>query len=280
MKDVGTSRSAWLSLGALALVFAVTGAEARAQEEQTPPKEAEALGVVVYSKLIDGEVPVDDPDAAVWNEAPVAEFPLSAQVHWEPRIFTVSVTSIKVQSVHNGERIAFRTSYKDTSEGPGDAAALEFMVGGTKAHFAHGQPMAQVEGGPVNIWHWKSETSDVTDLTAKGFGTLAPHASQDVKGKGVWKNGEWSVVFSRAMRNDDELDTQFEPGRFESIAFAVWNSGNNERGAMKAVSSWWYLRPEPAADPKIFLFTGAAVIVVALIEIVIVRNLRRKGEGE
>ena len=61
---------------------------------------------------------------------------------------------------------------------------FEFMVGDKKAHFAHGQPMAQVEGGPVNIWYWKNKDSKGVDMNAKGFGTLKVQTHQDVKAKG------------------------------------------------------------------------------------------------
>jgi DMSO reductase family type II enzyme heme b subunit len=169
--------------------------------------------------------------------------------------------------------------YKDPKNDTGDAAALEFMVGDTKAHFAHGQPMFQVEGGPVNIWYWKNADQSVTDMTAKGFGTLTSQPQQDVKGKASWNNGEWRVVFTRSLTDNDTQDAQFPVGVFQSIAFAIWDGANNETGAQKAISSWWYFRPEPPADPKIYIYTGAAVILIGLVELAVVRKLRRKGQS-
>jgi len=238
----------------------------------------ETGGVVVFSKLIKGDIPATDPVSPIWDQAAAVEFPLSGQVHWEPRIFTVTAASLQVKSVHNGREMAILMIYKDPTNDPGDGAALEFMVGNAKAHFAHGQPMFQVEGGPVNIWYWKAAEQKVTDMTAKGFGTLTAQPQQDVKGKGVWSNGEWRVVFSRPLTDNDPQDAQFPAGKFQNIAFAVWNAANNEKGAQKAISSWWYFRPEPPADPKIYIYTGATVMVVGIIELIVIRRLRRKGQ--
>jgi DMSO reductase family type II enzyme heme b subunit len=237
----------------------------------------EAGGAVVFSKLISGDIPVDDPMAPVWDTVPLVEFPMSAQVHWEPRIFSVTVHSVQVKSVHNGKQMAILLIYKDPTNDPGDAAALEFMVGDTKAHFAHGQQMAQVEGGPVNIWYWKNADQSVNDMWAKGFGTLKPQDHQDVKGKAAYKNGEWRVVFSRSLTDGDPEDAQFPAGKFQNIAFAVWDGANNEKGAQKAVTSWWYFRPEPKADPTIYIYTAAVVLLVGAVELAVVRKLRRKG---
>src|SRR5881296_3997735 len=154
--------------------------------------------VVVRVKLIQGEIPTD-PMAPVWNTTPATEFPMSPQVHWPKRILQVTVKSIKVRGVHNTKQIAFLLEYADPTQDPADAAALEFMVGDKKAHFAHGQPMAQVEGGPVNIWYWKNVSAKVLDMNAQGFGTLKVQAQQDVKGKGVYQDGTWKVVFARAL---------------------------------------------------------------------------------
>jgi len=93
--------------------------------------------------------------------------------------------------------------YNDPEQGAKDAAAIEFPVGDKKSHFAHAQPMVQVEGGFVNIWYWKG--NKVTDMHAKGFKTLKPHDQQDISGKGVWQDGVWRVVFSRKLDHNPAL---------------------------------------------------------------------------
>jgi len=175
--------------------------------------------VVVRVKLIQGEVPTD-PTAPLWEKIPATEFPLSPQVHWQKRIGSVTVKSLKVRGVHNNKQIAFLLEYADPTQDPADAAALEFMVGDKKAHFAHGQPMAQVEGGPVNIWYWRNDTPGASDMTAQGFGTLRKEAQQDVQAKGVWKDEKTKIKFKErklSVRKDDKGNVVKDPKTGEPV---------------------------------------------------------------
>lgn len=239
-------------------------------------------GVSVRATLVKGALPADDPTAAAWATAAVSEFPMSPQVHWPTRITEVTAKSVKVRGLHDGTNVAILLEYSDPSEDPEDAAALEFMVGDTKAHFAHGQPMAQVQGGPVNIWYWKNKDGKGVDMGAKGFGTLKPHAHQDVKAKGVFQGGVWKVVFSRPLNTEHvDEDTQFKPGEFASIAFAIWDgkktdSGQpKEKGSEKAISSWWYFRADAPPDYSPYMYALLAVALALGFELVLVRRLKK-----
>jgi len=238
--------------------------------------------VAVRAQLVKGALPADDPMASAWNNVTPSEFPLSPQVHWPTRILEVTAQSVKVRALHDGRQVAILLEYADPTQDPDDAAALEFMVGDKKAHFAHGQPMAQVEGGPVNIWFWKSKDGKAVDMTAKGFGTLKAQAQQDVTAKGIYQNGTWRVVFARSLATADlESDTQIKPGDFINIAFAVWDgkrleSGDlKEKGSQKAVSSWWYFRAEPPPDYSGYLYAALAVGLAAGFQFVVIRKLKK-----
>lgn len=237
--------------------------------------------VAVRAKLITDAVP-DDPTASAWNAIPPAEFPLSPQVHWPARILEVTVQSVKARAIHNGKDVAIMLEYADPTEDPHDAAAVEFMVGEKKAHFAHGQPMAQVEGGPVNIWFWKNKDGKAVDMTAKGFGTLKAQDDQDVKAKGAYANGTWKVVFTRPVTTaNNETDTQFKAGGFVNIAFAIWDgkmeaSGDvKEKGSQKAISSWWYFRLDPSPDYSPYGYAALAVGLAAGFQFVVIRKLKK-----
>lgn len=82
--------------------------------------------------------------------------------------------------------------------------------------------------------------SPVVDLIAKGFGTLTKQREQNVRGKGVYANGKWHVVFLRELKTDDPEDVQFSVGEKKAVNFAVWNGGENEVGARKSVSLVWH----------------------------------------
>lgn len=240
--------------------------------------------VAVRASLVKGALPVDDPAAAAWATAPASEFPMSPQVHWPVRITETTAKSVKVKALHDGTTVAFLLEFADPTEDPEDAAALEFMVGDTKAHFAHGQPMAQVQGGPVNIWYWKNKNGKGVDMSAMGFGTLKAQAHQDVKAKGVFQGGAWKVVFSRPLTTEHPTeDTQFKPGEFTSIAFALWDgkkldSGQpKEKGSEKAVSSWWYFRAEAPPDYSPYIYALLAIVLAVGFELVLVKRLKKKG---
>ncbi len=249
------------------------------------PPPADEVGASVSARIyqVEGTLPVDDPNSSQWASVSESEFKLAPQVHWPERIQEVTVKSVKVKGLHNGQDLAILVEYEDPTEDPQDAAAIEFMVGDKKAHFAHGQEMLQVEGGPVNIWYWKKENGKALDMSAKGFKTLTAQEKQDVKATGVWEGGSWKVVFSRALRTEDEKDVQIEPGEWRNIAFAFWDGAVvdglvKEKGSQKAVSSWWSIRAEPTADNSIFGWVILGLALAAGFEFVVIRKLR-KGQS-
>ncbi len=238
--------------------------------------------VAVRAPMVKGTIPADDPNAAEWNSAPPAQFPMSPQVHWQNRIQEATVKDVKVRALHDGTQMAVLLEYADPTEDPDDAAALEFMVGDKKAHFAHGQPMAQVEGGPVNIWYWKNKANKAVDMNAQGFGTLKAQEHQDVKAKGVYTNGTWKVVFSRSLANEHiNEDVQVTPGEFINIAYAVWDGKKDasgelrEKGSQKAVTSWWYFRAEAPPDYSGYLYAALAVGLTLGFQFVLIRKLKK-----
>lgn len=249
-----------------------------------PPPEGEVgTSVSVRMYQVEGILPADDPNSPLWASVPESEFNLSPQVHWPERIQEVTVKTVKVKGLHDGQNVAILLEYKDPTEDPKDAAAVEFMVGDKKSHFAHGQKMLQVEGGPVNIWFWKKENGKALDMSAKGFKTLTTQEKQDVQAIGSWSDGSWKVVFTRALKTEDEEDVQIEPGEWRSVAFAFWDGAVvdglvKEKGSQKAVSSWWSIRAEPSADNSIFGWVVFGLALAAGFEFVVVRNLR-KGQS-
>ncbi len=273
MKPVNPVRQ-WLVRGGAAVVTALTlgGATMSMAQES----------VSVRAPMVTGALPVDDPNAAVWSSAIPATFPMSPQVHWQDRIQEATVKDLTVRALHDGTQVAVLLEYADPTEDPDDAAALEFMVGDNKAHFAHGQPMAQVEGGPVNIWFWKNKEGKAVDMNAKGFGTLKAQDHQDVKAKGNYSNGTWKVVFSRSLSTDHpDEDAQVTPGEFFNIAFAVWDGQKDaagevrEKGSQKAVTSWWYFRAEPPPDYTAYLYAALAVGLALGFQFVMIRKLKK-----
>jgi DMSO reductase family type II enzyme heme b subunit len=273
----------WLAMGFLM-------AQSVSAEEKAKPTAPAADPTVqsssISAPLVKGTLPGDDPNAAVWSSAPSATFPMSPQVHWPTRILEATVKDMIVRGLHDGTNVAILLEYADPTEDPDDAAAVQFMVGDKKAHFAHGQPMAQVEGGPVNIWYWKNKDGKGVDMNAKGFGTLKIQTHQDVKAKGSYANGRWKVVFTRPLSTEHpDEDTQIATAGFINIGFAAWDGKKDpssgelkEKGSQKAVSSWWYFRAEAPPDYTGYYYAAIAVVLALGFQFVLIRKLK-KGDS-
>ena len=89
--------------------------------------------------------------------------------------------------------------------------------------------------------------SPVEDANAWGFGTVQtqPPSSQNVQGKGIWRDGFWSVVFTRELESADETDVKLAPGKTVPVAFAVWNGEQRDRNGRKVISNWYRLTLDP-----------------------------------
>lgn len=81
-------------------------------------------------------------------------------------------------------------------------------------------------------------TSPVEELIAEGFGTLTTQQHQNAHGKGVWKDGQWHVVFTRQLEGKDKQDPLLEVGKTTAIAFALWEGGHKDIGARKNYAPW------------------------------------------
>lgn len=86
----------------------------------------------------------------------------------------------------------------------------------------------------------RKNVSSVEDANARGFGTLAsqPAAQQNVRGHGVWFDGSWNVVVTRALDSAEPGDVRFKPGETVPVAFAVWNGQQRDRNGRKVISNW------------------------------------------
>ena len=74
-----------------------------------------------------------------------------------------------------------------------------------------------------------------------------------VKGNGVYENGRWHVVITRAMKvQSSEKLAEFEPGKAGGFAVAIWEGGQGERAGLKAISGddWLKLDIEAASAVK------------------------------
>ncbi len=215
----------------------------------------------ILAKRISEDVP-GDPENALWSRTTAFKIPL--MLLWQKPDSPNRL--INVKALYNEKDIAFLVEWKDATKNTlldidtfRDGVALQFPAQkGAKPDFWMGHGEGKKADGVVNIWFWKADTqefidngtkpvpgSPVENLLAGGFGTLKfqDNESQDVFGKGKWKDSKWSVVFKRTF-NGNESNAKFISGKLTPVSFAVWDGGMSEVDGRKAVSTWYYVIPE------------------------------------
>ena len=105
-------------------------------------------------------------------------------------------------------------------------------------------------GMAVNAWYWRAdENGGGRHVLAEGLGTSRTLAEDQVRSNGVYENGRWRVVITRALEvQSSENPAQLEPGQSTGFGVAIWEGGHGERAGIKAISGddWIELNLEPA----------------------------------
>jgi mono/diheme cytochrome c family protein len=267
--------------------------------------------VVIESRKVTGDISLD-PNAPIWKDADPVDVLMSGQVHLPPRNQSPTVDFVLIQSVYNDKEIAFRLEWDDRTQNitqqdseavqkmetpdftatypvlypPSvrlrnlrDAAALQFAVrlpqGPEKPHFFLGDT-----GKPVNLWEWKADLQKVEELNAKGYKTpaaLQPPDSQQAEGKGVFDDGVWRVVMKRPLTTKDVAnDVQFATGQLIPVAVHIWDGANGETGLRRTISSWYFVVLTTGMSVGVYLYTAAAILLVAGLEFWLIRKTRGK----
>lgn len=91
-------------------------------------------------------------------------------------------------------------------------------------------------GNPMADFHRKQP---VQELIAEGFGSLTPQKDSASLARGVWRDGKWTVVFSRPLRTTDPMDTQFSGAPTRLLSVAVWQGADGGVGGRKHWSQWF-----------------------------------------
>jgi ethylbenzene hydroxylase subunit gamma/complex iron-sulfur molybdoenzyme family reductase subunit gamma len=205
------------------------------------------------------------PDAAVWRGVktesvklkgtPLDMQPTAAiKASWaDKKIGAVEV--VQVAAVHDGERIAFRLEWSDPNEDLEITDTMIFPDGcGILLPAVQFAPMAVMGavGMAVNAWYWRAdENGRGRHVLAEGLGTTRTLDYELVRGNGVYKDGRWQVVITRALKvQSAENPAQLEPGQSTGFAVAIWEGGQSERAGLKAISGddWIKLDLEPTTS--------------------------------
>ena len=235
-------------------------------------------GPVLEVKRVSKSLPQspNDPAWQVKEEIKKLTIELGPQLITNPQWPNPAVKQVSVSALRSQHEICIRLEWEDDSNELAtsysddyiDKAAVMFPIypGDDIPPITMG-----AEGEPVNIWQWKAslekplkkslfpgstplsktvvqddnmetdiKKSPVEDLNAEGFSTLTYQENQNVRGKGVWKNKTWRVMFRRSLSDDDSRDAQITGSI--PMAVAVWNGSNKERNGQKGLSNWILLK--------------------------------------
>jgi len=146
---------------------------------------------------------------------------------------------------------------------------------------------------PRYLWGDESFQVDITKWTADG-NLKAYEGSgwdQDLEDrddfteqlkliKAEWKNGRWTVIISRPLKGDYEVDTYIEKGKYIPINFFAWDGHNGDVGRKMAVSAFYYLVLEPPIEKETYIYPTIMAIGLVIVEgwVLTRRANRRKGK--
>ncbi len=166
-----------------------------------------------------------DPAAAYWQAAAPVTVSLMAQPMVTPRPETTTTAELTVQAVHDGTRVAFRLSWKDTGvdeAGPlgtfSDAAAIQFPLGAPEAP---PPVMMGAKGVPVHIFHWRAQYQRDAEKGKPTIKDLYPNLNVDMYPL------EFTDMGSLSAKTESDRD-QFSPSRAQGNPQAYEKTGVDE----------------------------------------------------
>ena len=227
----------------------------------------------IHAKKVAAEI-LDDPNAAVWQDAEPNIVPLGGQLQKKPKSYFPTVRNLTVRAVHNKKEVALYIHWDDPSLDPAlkeftdveespppplpenmkgkksdnklqepvtpeypDSIAVQFPVSLDKQipYFLNGDAQH-----PVNLWKWSTSTNKAVEIHANGLENWTQKDKSTVKAKGHFSYGRYSVILKRSLKEGKD-SFKFQTGKPIPIAFNVWDGYQEETGNKKSISSWFTL---------------------------------------
>lgn len=261
-----------------------------------------AKTVITAAKVEGGGVP-DSPDDPRWAGVAPVSFALVPQIIAKQRFFTPTNDTVSVRALFDETAVSLLLEWDDRTKSiPGDAKAKELSEAGLAEDMIALQFPVTIPDGvekpyfmmgdathPVNLWKWRSGTTDQSEavslIDATGVETQSERdaAAAGLSAKGIYKDGTWRVVMKRPLSTDDaENDIQFTEGRFIPVAFFNWDGSNTEQGTKHTITTWYWLLLEPPKSMDPYLYALLVLLLIGAGEVWWVRsaNKNKTDQGE
>ncbi|HNV02046.1 MAG TPA: ethylbenzene dehydrogenase-related protein [Vicinamibacterales bacterium] len=123
------------------------------------------------------------PDEAVWNAAPEHVAKMIPQDLVEPRLLAPSTAEVRIRALTNGETVAFRLNWADTtkSDTPGPAQMVDACAVQIPQQNGPQPPAPQMGeiGRPVDVVYWRADWQAIVNGRGDSIRDLYPNAYVD-----------------------------------------------------------------------------------------------------
>ncbi len=263
-------------------------------------EEGPDYATIVTAVAVGGEIDLSQ-GKSLFENAPVAVFPILGQVIEPGRSFYPDASAIEVSAVFSGEEIAIMLSWHDMSadrsgSNSPSAEAPIFDPGSVEAYseafsdaVAIQVPSKDVHGfvrpyflfgdrrNPVDIWFADLAKDSGELFVGKGSRNIES-GGEDVPVASSYEDGRWEVMFKRKRFSEDGLS--FKEGDFVPVAFSLWDGFSNDRGNKRGVTSWYHLYLKPAKTTSKTVPVATSFLGVLLIEIVVISVVKRRHRSK
>ncbi len=267
------------------------------RDQATPLSKGDS---VIRAVRMTGDLPTAPTDAA-WDAAPAITFRMAPNIIHEPRLFTALNDMVTVRALYNDKDIALRVDVDDrTYSVPGSELEQQYAMDGitaTRDAIAVQLP-AELSGtpekpyfrlgdkrNPVNLWYWQApsvtpelpQSSKIEDAKGQENPPRPRADSSALSTNGAWQDGQWRVVFRRALKTDAPRDLQFNEGVYTPIAFADWDGLMGEKDLRQSFTSWYWILLEPEENPtRTMAIAALAALLAAVVFILIALRARKR----
>lgn len=221
---------------------------------------------VIRGQRVKGELPLS-PIHPMWHQAKPQFIRLLPNLLSDPPQYFGLNDLVQVRALHNGSQIAMKIEVDDrTFSVPGDFLERRHALGGVKptsdAIAVRFLP-ALKDGGllpalwiqnsantpVIDSWYWRAPNRQLKrDQTVREFpwsklsaGSDTPKGTPALVGKGVWRKGQWRIVFRRDLKPPETTATRFPTGRYLPISFVNWDGWAGQINAKHSLSEWHWL---------------------------------------